>query len=137
MAIIVDTGVLLAAADSDDADCDRCAELLRHHSGGLWVPAPVIPETAWQIERNLGPRSAAAFLRLITGEHLRVLDLTLADWGRCINLIETYFDLGLGLVDASVIATAERFDVTTIPTLNHRDFVVVRPAHCDGFELIP
>ena len=137
MAVIVDTGVLLAAADTDDADRDRCSELLRTHRGKLWVPAPVIPETSWQIERNLGPASETAFLRLITGEHLRVIDLTLTDWGRCIDLIDTYADLGLGLVDASVIAVAERLGVTTIATLNHRDFAVVRPAHCDAFELIP
>lgn len=29
MAVIVDTGVLLAAADTDDADSGRCSELLR------------------------------------------------------------------------------------------------------------
>jgi len=137
MAIIVDTGVLLAAADTDDTDRDRCSKLLRDHRGDLHVPAPVIPETAWQIERNLGPRSEAAFLRLITSQHLRVIDLTLTDWERCIDLIDTYADLGLGLVDASVIAVAERLGVTTIATLNHRDFTVVRPAHCDAFHLIP
>lgn len=137
MAVIVDTGVLLAAADNDDEDRDRCSELLRAHRGELWAPAPVIPETAWQIERNLGSASEAAFLRLITGEHLRVIDLTLTDWGRCIDLIDTYADLRLGLVDASVIAVAERLGVTTIATLNHRDFAVVRPVHCDAFELIP
>ena len=46
MAVIVDTGVLLAAADTDDEDRDRCSELLRTHRAELWVPAPVIPETA-------------------------------------------------------------------------------------------
>lgn len=46
MAVIVDTGVLLAAADTDEADHNRCAELLRAHRGALWVPAPVVPETA-------------------------------------------------------------------------------------------
>lgn len=55
MAVIVDTGVLLAAADTDDADRDRCSEILRAHRGELWVPAPVIPEAAWLIEARLGP----------------------------------------------------------------------------------
>ncbi len=35
------------------------------------------------------------------------------------------------------MALAERLDVTTIATLDHRDFRVVRPAHTDAFELIP
>ncbi|MFN0028498.1 MAG: type II toxin-antitoxin system VapC family toxin [Acidimicrobiales bacterium] len=137
MRIVVDTGVLLAAADTDDTDHNRCAALLRKHRGELHVPAPVIPETSWQIERNLNPRSEAAFLRLITGGHLHVADLTLADWARCVELIETYADLGLGLVDASVIAIAERLNLTTIATLNRRDFNVVRPSHTEAFDLIP
>ncbi|MEP7114488.1 MAG: hypothetical protein ABI862_14580 [Ilumatobacteraceae bacterium] len=37
----------------------------------------MIPETSWQIERNLGPRSEAAFLRLITVGDLQVIDLIL------------------------------------------------------------
>lgn len=53
MTVVVDTGVLLAAADHDDADHAACASLLREHRGQLVVPGPVVPETAWQIERNL------------------------------------------------------------------------------------
>jgi predicted nucleic acid-binding protein len=41
------------------------------------------------------------------------------------------------LVDASIIAVAERLNVTTIATLDRRDFTVVRPVHCQAFELIP
>ncbi len=44
MTIIVDTGVLIAAADTDDTDHDRCAAVLRDHHGELHVPAPVIPD---------------------------------------------------------------------------------------------
>lgn len=85
----------------------------------------------------MGPRSESAFLQLITTRQLQVIDLVIADWERCIELIDTYADLGLGLVDASVIAIAERLKVTTIATLNHRDFTVVRPAHCKAFQLLP
>lgn len=52
-------------------------------------------------------------------------------------VVDTYADLGLGPVDASVIAVAERLNVTTIATLSHRDFAVVRPADCEAFELLP
>jgi predicted nucleic acid-binding protein len=129
--------VRLAAADQDDADHLVCAELLRDHRGELVVPGPVVPETAWQIERNLGPRSEAGFLRLITSGELEVDDLTLSDYERCIILIETYQDLALGLVDASVVTVAERHNVVTIATLNERDFRVVRPRHADAFDLLP
>jgi predicted nucleic acid-binding protein len=99
--------------------------------------APVVPECSWQIEQHLGPIAEARFLRLITSGELTVIDLTLADYARCIEMIETYADLGLGLVDASVLTVAENLAVTVVVTLNRRDFTVVRPRHCQGLELIP
>ena len=137
MTIIVDTGVLLAAADADDADHEQCAGLLRTHRGQLRVPAPVVPECSWQVEHHLGPNAEARFLRLITTGELKVIDLTIADYTRCIDLIEIYADLGLGLVDASVIAVAENLAVPTVATLNRRDFTVVRPLHVAALDLIP
>ena len=81
--------------------------------------------------------SEARFLEsLIAGELTRV-DLTDVDWRRAVDLVRQYSDLGLGLVDSSLVAVAERLNIETIATLNRRDFAVVRPAHCDAFELVP
>lgn len=137
MTVIVATGVSLAAADADDADHQACVGVLRDRGGELKVPAPVVSECAWRIERNLGPISEAAFLRLITSGQLEVVDLSLADYSGCIELIETYADLSLGLVDASVVTVGENFGVDVLAALNHRDFTVVPPRHIDAFELIP
>ena len=137
MAVLADTGVLLSAADTNEPRHDLCAELLRRHRGELIVAAPVVPEAAWLIESRLGPAAEADFLRLITTGELKVADLSIADYQRCITLIETYHDMGLGLVDASIITVAENLAVTTIATLNERDFLVVRPNHCDAFTLVP
>jgi uncharacterized protein len=54
-----------------------------------------------------------------------------------VELIEHYADLGLGLVDASVVTVAENHQIATLGTLNERDFRIVRPRHCDAFVLIP
>ena len=137
MVIVVDTGVIFAVADAADADHDACDDLLAAHPGELVVPIPVIVESSWLIEDRLGPAAEAAFLRSVTSGELTRVELSDADWDRVVELVETYADLGLGLVDASVIAVAERLRVTTIATLNHRDFTVVRPRHCPAFELIP
>ena len=135
--IVVDTGVLLAAADADDQDHVRCGQLLRDHRGELAVAEPAIVETSSQIERNLGPISEAGFQRLVTTGEIEVIDLGLDDYRRCVELIETYADMSLGLVDASLVTVAERLGLTTIATLNRRDFAVVRPRHADSFELLP
>ena len=65
------------------------------------------------------------------------MDLTRDDWARNIDLCRDYQDLHRDLMDACIIAIAERHGVTTIATMNHRDFALVRRTHCDAFELIP
>ena len=103
----------------------------------LAVTASVIPEAAWLIETRLGPAAEARFLNLVAGDRFTIVDLTAADYQRSIVLINTYTDLGLGFVDASIVAVAERLGHDTIATLNHRDFAVVRPTHRDAFQLVP
>lgn len=137
MTLLCDTGVLLSAADADEPRHQACADLLREHRGNLLVPAPVVPETAWLLESRLGPTAEARFLQLITGGALQVIDLALADYARCIDLVEQYADLGLGLVDASIITIAENRRLTNLATLNARDFSVVRPRHAETFVLLP
>ena len=60
-----------------------------------------------------------------------------ADWSRIYELMEQYLDLPLGMVDASVIALAERREVDVIATLDQRHFNVVRPRHIEAFRLVP
>ena len=136
MNLVVDTGVLLAAADQGETQHQACAALLTTNRE-LYVPSPVVAETAWMIERALGPNAEAVFLRAILAGELTVIDLDHDHYQRCIELIERYADLGLGYTDASVIAAAERLGITTLATLNHRDFRVVRPTHVDAFQLLP
>jgi len=103
----------------------------------LAVTAPVIAEAAWMIEARLGPAAETRFLTLVASDRFTIIDLIRDDYERAIALIDTYDDLGLGFVDASIVAVAERIRISTIATLNHRDFTVVRPAHVDSFQLIP
>jgi predicted nucleic acid-binding protein len=136
--IVVDTGVLYAAADRSDPDHDASKELLGvPATEQLAVPAPVVVETSWLISSRLGVAAEIAFLRSVAAAEVALVDLTSDDWQRVVELLEQYHDLDLGVVDASIIAVAERLNVTTIATLNERDFRVVRPRHCDAFLLTP
>lgn len=137
MPLLVDTGVLLGATDADDADHAVTSQLLEGADEELLVPVPVIAETSWQLERNLGPEAEAQILEAVNAGELTLIDLTDADWRRAVALIRQYADMGLGLVDASLVAVAERLGVRTIATLNRRDFTVVRPAHIEAFDLVP
>lgn len=136
--ILVDTGVIFGAADADDPRHRDCAELLDSLTDTpLGVTVPVVVESAWLIESRLGPAAEASFLRSLAAGEIQRHDLTETDWARAVELIERYTDLGLGVVDASVVAVAERLGVTQIATLDRRHFTVIRPSHIPAFELLP
>jgi hypothetical protein len=60
--VIVDTGPLVAALDSDDHDHVACLRLLSTARGPLRVPSPVLTEVCSPIEREQGPHAEALFL---------------------------------------------------------------------------
>lgn len=135
--LLIDTGVFVSAADRDEALHTQCGRLLRSHRGRLVTTGPVVAETAWMIETRLGPAAESGFVTAIAAGRITVIDLTPVLYDRCAVLIDTYADLGLGLVDASLVAVAEHHKQTRLATLNHRDFTVVRPEHTTAFELLP
>ncbi len=136
--IILDTGPLYALADRSDAHHASAVALLASMPvRELVLPSSVLTEVSWAIEAKLGPHAESAFLAEVARGVPPVEQLTLADLARCADLVEQYADLPLGFVDASVVAVAERLGVTTIATIDHRHFRVVRPRSGTPFELVP
>jgi len=135
--LLVDTGPLVAAADTDDVHHQACRGLLEDDPGPLVTSPMVIAEAAYLLDRQLGPAAEAALFASIIDGSLHVENLRDQDWARIGELVITYADLRLGGTDASLVALAERLGATTIGTLNRRDFTVVRPRHIEAFELVP
>ncbi|MFZ0666255.1 MAG: PIN domain-containing protein [Acidimicrobiales bacterium] len=136
--IVVDTGPLVALLDADDRHLERCRAWLAANTERLVVPVPVVTETCYFIERDSGPDIEADFLESFDPHGpFEMVHLQPSDWTRVTSLLRTYADLPLGVVDASVVAVAERLGATQIATLDLRHFTVVRPSHIPGFELHP
>ncbi|HEX9696605.1 MAG TPA: PIN domain-containing protein [Actinomycetota bacterium] len=134
---MLDTSVLVAAADRRDAAHRACADLIAGWAGPLFVPVLVAGEAAWMIERRAGLMAEYRFIAELAAGSLTVGAIEPGDWLRIGELVERYGDLRLGTVDASIVSLAERLGITTIATLDHRHFSVVRPAHTDRFTLMP
>lgn len=96
-----------------------------------------ITEVAYLIESRLGEAAQVRFLGDLAGGALIPEPVVPGDWLRIAELVWGYRDLPLGTVDASVVAAAERLNVATVATLDHRHFGVVKPRHLEGFELLP
>lgn len=135
--LIVDAGPLYAAAARGDRHHDACVALLERAPRPLIVPVLVVTEVAYLLADRIGPTAELAFATSIERGELIVGQLAAADWGRITSLVADYEDMNLGVVDASVIALAERLDLTTIATLDRRHFVAVRPRHAASLLLVP
>jgi predicted nucleic acid-binding protein len=136
LALVVDTGVLYAALDADDADHGPCTKLLTCAREPRVVPAPVLSEVDWLCGRLPHNRFSLILDQIETGA-LVVEDLLHEDYRRAGNLLNTYADLRVGFVDASVLAVVERLREPKLATLDHRHFSVMRPRHVDALELLP
>jgi predicted nucleic acid-binding protein len=135
--LIVDAGPLIAAAATRDRNHERCIELLGHAPRPLVVPLLVVTEVAYFLADRLGPEAERAFAASLEAGELVAEPVMASDWKRIGGLLDEYADLGLGIVDASVVALCERLEQTELATLDHRHFSVVRPQHCKALTLLP
>jgi predicted nucleic acid-binding protein len=135
--LLCDTGVLLAAGNVKDQAHPACVRLLRQAEGPLLVPSPVLGEVGYLLQSRVGPQAEVAFLNSFGGDGFHIAELEDQDIRRMAGLVQTYVDLPLGIVDAAVIAIAERLQLIEIATLDHRHFAIVRPSHAPAFTLLP
>lgn len=131
---VVDAGPLYAAADLDDAAHDESLGALKR-ALHLVIPALVVAEVTYFIGTRLGSLAESKFLAGLA--EMDVEGPLGQDWLRMAELVNEYSDFPLGGTDASVIATAERLQVTTVITLDRRHFGAVRPRHCPALTLLP
>jgi uncharacterized protein len=135
--ILVDTGPLYAMADRDDDWHLRVVRFLKRSRDELVVPVAVLPEAAYLLAAHLGPAAEQALVRSVANGEMALEALTLQDLRRTLELLSRYAAARIGFVDASVVATAERLQISRILTTDRRDFSLIRPRHCRVFELLP
>ena len=135
--LIVDAGPLYAASARRDKHHERSVELLSGAARPLLVPALVLTEVSYLLADRIGAHAELAFARSLAGGELVVEPVLDSDWSRISDLMEQYLDLPLGMVDASVVALAERRELEVIATLDQRHFRAVRPRHVEAFRLVP
>ncbi|MGI8647202.1 MAG: VapC toxin family PIN domain ribonuclease [Acidimicrobiales bacterium] len=139
--IIVDTSVLVSIINEDDADHQRCADWYARSREPLLIPATLVAEVCYMISETHSTEAVsveADFLRdVATSPRLRAVCLEDQDYLRMAELVEQYADFPLGGSDASIIAVAERLNISTVATLDHRHFRAVRPNHVEAFTLLP
>lgn len=144
---------MVAYINDNDAYHEASANLIDNYDGALRIPALVIAEVAYLVNTRLGIDVEVGFLRGLSVGGFSVEALVPADWQRIADLVDRYRNLsgdslqgaaadgtfkatGLGTVDASVVATAERLGITDIASLDN-DYRCVSPEHVKYFNVVP
>jgi len=123
--IVADTGAIVALIDRDD-DLHRSFRSVFDSDPEAWIlPWAILPEVDYLLSKFVGRAAEEAFVYDVAHGLYRI------DWGaesdlrRAHELTKRYRDLSLGLVDAVVMAVAERTKAAAIATTDERDFGAV------------
>lgn len=124
--MVADTGPLLSATDRRDPAHALASALVAELRRDLVVLSSVMVETDYLLRTRLSPDAARSFLNaLVSGEH-ETAYLSPGLLGRATEIDAQYAGLDLGLVDASVMAYAERHDLPIL-TFDFTDFRSTAP----------
>lgn len=135
MAILVDTGPLVAITSARDQHHQLCVEQLRRLQPPLLTCWPVITEAAWLL-RHHGP----AVERLLESFEVGLLRLLILDekavrW--LANFLLRYRKMGAQIADGALVYLAEREGIDTVFTLDRRDFLVYRLSNGRSLRILP
>jgi predicted nucleic acid-binding protein len=138
----MDTGPLVALMVDTDPHHKACLDWLAEvarRGRCVVIPLPVLTEVSMFLENLGATHLEARFLRGLVErpELFKLYSPGRAELARIAELVERYAGWPLGTPDASVVATAEHFGITTVCTLDQRHFRAVVPQHCDYFDIVP
>ena len=137
MTAILDTSFLVATVNRKDRNHSRVLEVSRNFKEPLILPIAVLPEVSYLITSRLGHHVMRQFLVELTKSNVVLESITHSDLERVTEILSQYADSQLDFVDGTIVAIAERTNVTKILTLDRRDFSIIRPKHCDYLEIFP
>jgi predicted nucleic acid-binding protein len=124
--IVADTGAILALVDKGDRHHAVIRELYEDRPGDWLLPWAILPEVDYLVGSQLGDRAQETFLNDLAEGSFAVEYGRHADVERAHVIARKHSALNIGLVDAVVIATAERLRADAIATLDLRHFGVVK-----------
>jgi predicted nucleic acid-binding protein len=135
--VVADTGPLYALVDRSDAWHRRVVDWWTSNRATVVIPAEVLPEVCYLLQRRIGADAEAAFVEAVAHGEFTIEPLEREDLSRVAELTRKYIDMPLGFVDATVIAAAERLETREILTTDRKHFSAVKPGHARSFALHP
>jgi predicted nucleic acid-binding protein len=136
MIAIADTGFVVATLHRGD-NYHQKAIVVYRQARQIYLPQTTLAEIAYLLTHQAGQLAMVEFLEKLAGSKFSVTPVTDYDLQRTTAILRQYAGSRIDFVDATVMAVAERLNITTILTVDYRDFRLYRPHHCTHFTLLP
>jgi len=133
--VIADTSGIIAFLNRDDRYHEAVVEIVK--TKNILIPVTVLPEVDYLATKYLGERVARTFLEDITEGNFAYLSIDITDLARTNQIMKRYKGFPLDLVDASLVALAERYQIRQILTLDRRHFSSIQTEKINFLELLP
>jgi predicted nucleic acid-binding protein len=124
--IVADTGAIVALVDADDRHHGSVREVYDQDPAAWVLPWAILPEVDYLLGTHVGPRAQDAFFADVAAGAFQIERGADGDLARALELHTRHRALRLGLVDAVVMAVAERLRADAIATLDVRHFGAIR-----------
>jgi len=132
---LADTGPLVAILSQNDQYHELCVKTLEDLPGPLLTCWPVITEAAWLLHEY--PLAIEKLLRSITDGFLEILPVRGTEAKGITDVMKRYASLGPQFADAMLVYLANRENISTIFTLDRRDFSVYRTGRKRALRIVP
>ena len=123
--IVADTGAIIALIDADDRHHGSLRALFESDPDAWVLPWAILPEIDYLLSAHVGARAQEAFFTDLAGGTFSVEWGDEQDLANAHRICRRHKGLRMGLVDAVVIAIAERLRPAAIATLDLRHFGAV------------
>lgn len=133
--VLIDTGPLVALFCADDPhhhDCLRQFDLLHRPPVVSW---PVLTEVVWLLRKT--PNAIDQLFRLLDESLVQIVELDehAASWIR--RFMHRFEDIEPDLADATLVYLAERLEISSIFTIDRRDFAIYRTSDDRALTIVP
>jgi uncharacterized protein len=135
--IVADTSGLLAFFNAREPQHEAVRQLVELQEEPLAVSPFVVAELDYLAATRLGIDAELDILKELGGGAYELAAVDAVALSECAAVVERYKDQDIGVADASLVVLAARYRTSSILTLDHRHFDVLRTLDGGRFTVLP
>ena len=134
-AILIDTGQIVAVLDKRDQHHALCSAIAERMPEVVYTCWPVVAEACYLLRHRL--EYVERLIEMIDVGYYEILDIPVEEITQVGGLISKYRDQQIDLADACLVHLAERENISTVFTVDHRHFQLFRNSAGEPLTLMP